>query len=175
MFLLYIATGVASMALFGQATGVAEGTAAKLASIAQHPTAVGLAAVLGLFTFLDAVVLAVALYALTRDQDRDIARLALCCRAGEGAIGAVSAVSTLGLLSAATASSTAAGLDAAAAQALGGLLLKAGGGYSTAAAFCFAVGSALYSYLSTWHRRLHLSPAGTSSRQNAPASVSTAA
>ncbi len=135
------------MVLFGQATSGAEGTATTLASIARHPTTVGLIAVLGLLTFVEAVVLAVALYALTRDQDPDIAMLALCCRVGEGVIAAISAVSTLGLLSAATASAAAAGPNAAAAQALGALLLKAGGGYTLAGATCFAVGSTLYSYL----------------------------
>jgi hypothetical protein len=58
-------------------------------------------------------------------------------------IGAISAVSTLGLLSVAMASTAAAGPDAAAVHALGDLLLKAGGGYTLAGATCFAVGSTL--------------------------------
>lgn len=147
MFLFYIATGVTSMVLFNRATGGAEGTAATLASIAQHATMVRLTAVLTLLTFVDAVVLAVALYALTRDQDRDLALLALCCRVGEGVVSAVATVATLQLLSVATASTAAAAQDAAAAQALGGVLLKVGGGYTLAGATCFAVGSTLYSYL----------------------------
>ncbi len=147
MLLFYIATGVASTVLFGKATNGAEGTATTLASLAQHATIVGVIVVLGVLTFVDAVVLAVALYALTRDQDRDIAVLALCCRVGEGVIGAMSAVSTLGLLSVARASTSAAGADAAATQELGALLLKAGGGYTLVAATCFAMGSMLYSYL----------------------------
>ncbi len=36
MFLFYIATGLTSLALFNRATGGAEGTAAQLASLAQH-------------------------------------------------------------------------------------------------------------------------------------------
>jgi hypothetical protein len=146
MFLFYIATGVASMVLFGQATS-GEGTAAKLASIARHATTVRLTVVLTLLTFVVAVVLAVTLYALTRDQDPDLAVMALCCRVGEGVIAAVSTVRTLGLLSVATASTAAAGPDAAAAIALGGLLLKMGGWAGIIAASCFAVGSTLYSYL----------------------------
>jgi hypothetical protein len=71
----------------------------------------------------------------------------LCCRVGEGVIAAVSTVRTLGLLSVATASTAAAGPDAAAAIALGGLLLKMGGWAGIIAASCFAVGSTLYSYL----------------------------
>ena len=147
MFLLYIATGVAGMVLFSQATSGAEGTVAKLASISQHVTIVRLTVVLGVLTFMAAVTLAATLYALTRDQDRDLALLALCCRVGEGVIGAISAISTLELLSVATASGSAAGPDAAAVHALGDLLLKAGGGYTLVGATCFAVGSTLYSYL----------------------------
>jgi Domain of unknown function (DUF4386) len=147
MFLFYIATGIASMVLFGQATSGAEGTAATLASIARHATLVRLTVMLTLLTFVDAVVLGVALYALTRDQDRDLAVMALSCRVSEGVIAAISTVRILGLLSLATASTAAAGLDAAAAVALGGLLLKMGGWSSLIAATCFAVGSTLYSYL----------------------------
>jgi hypothetical protein len=146
MFLFYIATGIANMVLFGQATSGADGTAATLASMAQHATAMHLAAVLQLLTFVDAVVLAVALYALTREQDPDLAVLALCFCASEGVIAAVSTVRTLGLLSVATASTAAAAPDAAA-NALGALLLNQGGGYTLVAATCFAVGSTLYSYL----------------------------
>src|SRR5439155_9692488 len=86
------------------------------------------------------------LYALTRDVDRDIALLALCCRVTEGVIGAMAAVRNLGQLSFAIAS-TGAGAPDATAQALGTLLLKEGGGYTLIAATCFAVGSTLYSYL----------------------------
>jgi Domain of unknown function (DUF4386) len=147
MFLFYIATGVASMVVFNQATSGAEGTAAKLASIAQHAPLVRLTAVLTLLTFVDAVVLAVALYALTRDQDRDLAVLALSFRVSEGVIAAIATVRTLGLLSVATASAGAAAPDAAAAIALGALLLKAGGLFTNIAATAFAIGSTLYSYL----------------------------
>ena len=147
MFLFYIATGITSMVLFRQATSGAEGSAATLASLAQHATTVRLTAVLTLLTFFDAVVLAVALYALTRDQDPDLAVLALCFRVSEGVIGAVSTVRTLGLLSVATASAAAAAPDAAAAHALGALLLQQDGSGTLIAATCFAVGSTLYSYL----------------------------
>ena len=147
MFLLYIAAGIGSSVLFNQATRGAEGIAATLASIAQHETLVRLTAVLTLLTFLIAVVLAVALYALTREEDSDLAVMALCCRVSEGVINAVATVRTLGLLAVATASTAAAAPDAAATQALGALLLKQGGQYTLIGATCFAVGSTLYSYL----------------------------
>lgn len=147
MFLLYIAVGITSMVLFRQAAGGAEGTAATLASLAQHATTVRLTAFLSLLTFFIAVMLGVTLYALTRDQDRDLAVLALCCRATEGVIGATAAASTLDLLSVATASTATPAPDAAAVQALGGLMLHQGDSGTIIAATCFAVGSTLFSYL----------------------------
>ena len=147
MFLFYIATGIASMVLFGQATSGADGTAATLASIAQHATTVRLTVLLTLLQFVDALVLAVALYALTRDEDPDLAVMALCFRASEGVIGAVAAVRTLELLSVATASTAPVAPDAAAAIALGALLLKAGGSFANVGATAFALGSTLYCYL----------------------------
>jgi len=135
------------MILFGKATGSAKGTAAKLAGIAQHAMLVRLTVVLTLLTFVYAVVLGVTLYALTRDEDRDLAMIALSCRVGEGVIGAVSGVRTLGLLSLATASTAVTAADTAATNALGDLLLKQGGGSTLIGATCFAVASTLFSYL----------------------------
>ena len=147
-FLLYIAVGITSMVLSGQATSGAEGTAAKLASLAQHASLVRVDILLTLLCAACALVLGVTLYALTRDQDRDLAVMALCCRVGEGVvIAAIATVGTLALLSVATASTAAAGPDAAAAQALGALLLKMGDWTGLIAATCFAVGSTLFSYL----------------------------
>jgi uncharacterized protein DUF4386 len=145
-FLAYIATGIASMFLFSQ---VAAGptAAAKLASIAQHATAVRLTAVLTLLTFFEAIVLGVTLFALTHEEDHDLAVLGLCCRVGEGVLGAASAVSTMRLLPVAAASAMSAAPDAAAATALGASLLSQGGSSTAIGATCFAVGSTLFSYL----------------------------
>jgi Domain of unknown function (DUF4386) len=145
-FLAYIATGIASMVLFGQAAAGAN-AAARLASIAQHATVVRLTAVLTLLTFFEAVVLGVTLYALTREEDLELAVLALCCRVGEGVLGAASAAGTMQLLSVAEASATSAAPEAAAATALGASLLSQGGLSSAIGAPCFAVGSTLFSYL----------------------------
>ena len=142
-FLFYIATGITHLVLFNEATGGAEGTAATLASIAQHASLVRVTIVLALLDAVCALVLAVTLYALTRDVDPDLAILALCFRVGEGVIIAIGTASTVGLLSIATGVAT---LDAAAANASGVLLLKMVG-LGTIAAICFAVGSTLYSYL----------------------------
>jgi hypothetical protein len=142
-FLLYIVTGIASMVLFNQASHGDE-TAARLASIAQHATLVRVTALLTWLQFLYAVALGVTLYALTRDEDRDLALVATGCRFTEGVIAAMAAGSRLDLLSVATASTTAAGPDIAATRTLGDMLMGGGG---TVAALCFAIGSLIYSYL----------------------------
>jgi ABC-type xylose transport system permease subunit len=81
-FLFYIVAGIASMVLFSQATGGQE-IAAKLASIAHHVLQLRLTIVLGLLQAVSAIVLAVTLHAITRDQDSDLAMLALIFRVGE--------------------------------------------------------------------------------------------
>jgi hypothetical protein len=145
MFLLYIAMGITAMILFSPVDS-AVGTGAKLAAIAEHAPRVRIVIVLSQLMIVDALVLAVALYALTRDQDPDLAVLALAFRVAEGVIGAVFLVGTLGLLWLSTAS-VAAAPDAAAANALGALLLKAEGWSPIIGAFPFAVGSTLYCWL----------------------------
>lgn len=146
MFLLYIATGITQMVLFNQATRGSEETAATLASIAQHASLVEVTVLLALLQAVYAMVLGVTLYALTRDQDHDLALLAMSFRVGEGVINAVSIARTLALLSIATVPIGAATRDPAAANALGALLLRMGS-LGTIAAFCFAVASTLFSYL----------------------------
>jgi hypothetical protein len=141
-FLFYIAAGITSLVLFGGATG-GEGIAAKLAGIAQHASQVRITVVLDLLQCFSALVLAVTLYAITREQDPDLAMLALTCRVGEGVIGAIGIPSTLGLLWLATAPGASAP-DTAAAHSLGGYLLR--GNVALTATF-FAVGSTLFSYL----------------------------
>jgi hypothetical protein len=116
--------------------------------MAQHATTVRLTVLLTLCGFVSAVVIAVTIYALTRDEDRDLALLAMCFRLTEGVIAAIASVRSLELLAIATAAGTAvAASDAAATNALGGLLLQQGGLTAGIAAFCFVMGSTLYSYL----------------------------
>jgi hypothetical protein len=144
-FLLYIAAGIAGMVLLGRATK-GEGIAAKLASIAQHTMDVRVAIVLVLLTCFAALVLAVTLYRITRDEDPDLAMLALTCRVGEGVLGAIFILATLGLLWLGTAAGAIAP-DATAANALGAFLFKVQGWNTIISATFFAVGSALFSYL----------------------------
>ncbi len=141
-FLFYIAVAFPSMVLLNRATS-GEGTAAKLASIAQHATDVRIAVVLVLLGCFAALVLAVTLYAITREQDPDIAMLAMICRVGEGVISGISIPETLGLLWLATATGPDAP-EAGTARTLGAYLLR--GDMALTATF-FAVGSTLFSYL----------------------------
>ena len=132
------------MVFFGRATG-AEGIAAKLTGIAQHVTDVRVAFLLGLVSCFAALVLAVTLYAITREQDPDLAMLALTCRVAEGVVGA-GIPTVLGLLWLATATGANAP-EAGATQALGAFLLKVGGWQSLISATFFAVGSTFFSWL----------------------------
>jgi hypothetical protein len=141
-FLAYIAAGIASLVLFGRATS-GEGIAAKLAGIAQHTTDVRVVIVLDLLQCFSALVLAVTLYAITREQDPDLAMLGMTCRVGEGVLGATGIPSTLALLWLATVTGADAP-DTGAAHALGAYLLQ--GSVALTATF-FAVGSTLFSYL----------------------------
>jgi hypothetical protein len=144
-FLLYIALGIAVMILSARATN-AQGIAARLAGIAQRASDVRVIIVLSLLTGFAALVLGVSLYAITRDEDPDLAMLALTCRVCEGVLGAIP-VATLGLLWLATGRAGDDAPDAAVANTLGAFLLEVGGWKTIIAATFFAVGSTLFSWL----------------------------
>jgi hypothetical protein len=148
-FLLYIVAGISSLILFAKATGGVSGTAARLASIAQHAPLVRVTVLLSLITFMCAVVLGVTLYALTREEDRDLALIALCCRAIEGALAAASIRASFQLLALATASTAAAAnaADVAAVNAQASLMLNQGAWTGSASVMCFVIGSTIFSYL----------------------------
>ena len=94
-----------------------------------------------LLIFIIALGLAVSLYALTRNQDRDLARFALLCRVGESLFAAVGPVLILG---SAWASAQAAQGDA---TALGELIDKTQDWNASIAATLFATGSTIFCYL----------------------------
>ncbi len=144
-FLFYIAAGVTGMILGGKAAA-GEGVAAKLASIAQHVPLMRLVVLLELLCCFAAIVLAVTLYAITRDVDPDLALMVLVCRTVEGVIGAISLQRGLGKMWLATA----AGADApgpAARDALTASLMELPGWSAPLAAMFFAVGSTFFTYL----------------------------
>jgi hypothetical protein len=143
MYLLYIALALPAMILAGKAKA-GDGTAAKLASIAAHAAEMHITILLDVFTAFVAIALAVGLYGVTRDEDHELAVLAMCCRVGEGLINAIAGVGGLALLRLATASGADAP-DAAGAQAVGAYLLKQN--WSTIGAILFAWGSSIFSWL----------------------------
>ena len=145
-FLLYIVFGITQMVISGRASG-GEGTAARLASMAQHTTDLRVSAVLGLLTGFVALALAVALYCLTRDQDRDLALLALVCRVGEGLMAGVYLPITMGLLLAVAPAAAGDAPEAAAANLLGSFLMSVRRWVPVSAAAYFAVGSMLFCWL----------------------------
>jgi len=145
-FLLYIATGIVIMILSGQANG-GPGTAGKLVGIAHHLLQVRLNIVLGLLSILYALVLGATLCSLTRDIDADLALLALCCRAGEGVVGAISTLATLGLMSLSTSAAGASSASPSITTALAEFLFRIQGWNTVIAATFFAAGSTLFCWL----------------------------
>src|SRR5213592_2359141 len=141
-YLLYIAVAFPSMLLSDRATAGSD-IAAKVVTIAQHAADIRLTVVLSMVGGFCALVLAVTLYAITREQDRDLAMLGLTCRVAEGVVGAASVPTTLGLLAVAMATGTSA-LDPAAIGALGTFVLSQT--WLIGATF-FAVGSTIFSWL----------------------------
>ena len=139
-FLFYIAVGITQMVLSGPTQ--ADDTAARLALIARHAWRMRLNIVLTLVICATAVVLATALYAITRDQDRNVAVLGLSFRVGEGVLAALGALTSLGVLWLAT--------DVAqvpATATLAELLLQLQAWNVTIIATFFALGSTAFSWL----------------------------
>src|SRR5450432_660156 len=95
--LFYMAAGATVVYLMNLATD-AEGTAATLSRIAGHSSAVRIAIILEILECFSALVLAVTLYWITRDENHELSMLALVCRVGEGVLGAIGIPHTMGLL-----------------------------------------------------------------------------
>ena len=144
--LFYMAIGVTVMILMNRATN-AEATAAILARIAEHASDVRVAVLLELLECFSAVVLAVVLYWITRDEGHELAMLAMICRVSEGVLGAVGLRNTLGLLWLATAGAGAGGPDVATANRLGDYLLMPSQSAVNIGGLFFAVGSMIFSCL----------------------------
>ena len=141
--LLYIVVVIAGTLLFARTTG-GSGVAAQLASVAAHAAEVRVAYLLGLSACFAAVILGVTLYAITREQDPDLAMLALICRVAEGVIGALFITMALARLWLATATDQDVP-DPDATRALAAFLFKAAA-WNPSTTF-FAIGSTLFSWL----------------------------
>jgi len=140
-FLLYIAAGIAGMILGGKAAA-GEGLTAKLASIAQHVSMFRASILAELVACLCALVLAVTLWAITRDVDPDLAMMVLVARATEGIAGAAALPKSVEKLWLATSPP-----DPAAAGAIGAMLFTLPGRTAQVCATLFAIGSTIFCYL----------------------------
>src|SRR3954469_7844108 len=141
-YLFYIAVAFPDMLIFGRATR-GNGITAQLATMAQHAGDLRLSAVLSLLSGLCAIVLGVTLHAITRDEDPDLALLAMMCRVGEGLTAFVAIPVTLGLAWIAT-SAVGDGANAGAIQTLASFLLQRD---PLIPAWLFSVGSTIFCWL----------------------------
>jgi len=148
-FLVYIAVSLAGMFLAGSASR-GDGDAARLANMAAHAGALRLALLFDLVGCFCALVLAVTLWALTREVDRDLALLAAACRIGEGVTGALSLPRGAARLWLAT---QAGALDPAASGALAAVLLRLPSWSMEIGATLFSVGSLVFAWL-LWRGRM---------------------
>jgi hypothetical protein len=144
-YLFYAAIGVCLELLMHQARGV-DGDAAELARIGQYATNVRLTILITLLECLSALVLAVTLYGITRDEDHELAMLGLVCRVAEGVLGSLNIPSYLGLLWLAKAGGGTGAPDIPTTNALRTFLLMPVPSVPIGAIF-FAVGSTIFSYL----------------------------
>ena len=143
-FIVYIAVGITGSVLYARGTSGAT-MAGKLASVPGHLAEIRVSLLLTILSAICALVLAVTLYGVTRDEDHEVAMFGLVCRAGEGILG-IFTVTTLGMLWLGTASGPGAP-DAAMAPALATLLGKFGAWKATTCAFLFALGSTAFAWL----------------------------
>lgn len=86
-YLVYIVAGLSAMAIFGRAAR-GDTVGAVLASVAQHPTQIGIAYLLSAVMAFSAIALGITHLALTRDEDADLAMFGMVCRVAEGVVGA---------------------------------------------------------------------------------------
>jgi hypothetical protein len=143
-FLAYIALGISQMVL-GRSTSSAD-ISKQLVLIAGHVMEARVNVLLSIVIGFVALSLGVALYALTRDEDRDIALIALVCRIGEGMLG-IFPLTGLAMLWLATSTTGSPSLDPAAGTTLATFLVALAGWKVTMCATLFAAGSLLFCYL----------------------------
>ena len=140
-YLLYIGVAFPAMLLNSRSTAGSD-VPAQLANLANHASDLRTELVLTLLGVFCALILAVTLYGVTRDEDNELAMFGLVCRVGEGILSAI-LLGTNGLLWLAIATGADAP-DATTAKAIGTLLLKVGSWQTASAATLFAVGSTAF-------------------------------
>jgi Domain of unknown function (DUF4386) len=144
-YLFYAAIGIFGDLLMRRALG-GGGDAATLARFIEYTTYVRIDILIKVLEAFSAFVLAVTLYGITRDEDHELAMLALVCRVAEGVLGALSIPSYLGLVWLAKAGIGPGALDSSTTNALRTFLLMPVPSVPLGTIF-FAVGSTIFSYL----------------------------
>jgi hypothetical protein len=145
-FLFLIAVDLTSGFVMGgvRTTG---GIGDRLTSTAQHVGAVRISILLSIVAGLTTLVLAGMLYAIVAREDRNLAILALSCRAVEAGLYAVGILRALALLFLSHGYADAAPADASSIRVVADLVVKLGPMNSNVAAIFFAAGSTLFAYL----------------------------
>jgi len=123
-----------------------EGDAATLARFGEYAADVRIDVLIKVLEVFSALVLAVTLYGITRDEDHELAMLALVCRVAEGVFLALSIPSYLGLVWLAKAGVGPGALDSSTTNALRTFMLMPVPSVPLSTIF-FAVGSTIFSYL----------------------------
>jgi hypothetical protein len=152
-FLLYIAIGLTSMYLSTAMVSGAETTQLKLAGIVENKFLAQLNIICTLLAALCALVLAITIYRLTEDIDRELAIMALCCRVAEAVVIVIATMILVATISIAdTVTGTPMGDPAF--LAIAEVIFKIEGHTGLLAGVCFALGSTVYCYLFLITRRL---------------------
>jgi hypothetical protein len=144
-YLFYTAIALCADLLMHHARSI-DGDAAKLARIGEYATDVRLTILLRLLECFSALVLAVALYGITRDEDHELAVLALACRVAEGVVGSLGIPDYWRLLWLAKAGVGTVAADISTTNAMRAFLMMPSPSVPIGAIF-FAVGSTIFSYL----------------------------
>ena len=144
-FLFYSAIGICGDLLMRRVFGV-EGGAATLARFGEYAADVRIDVLIKVLEVFSAVVLAVTLYGITRDEDHELAMLALVCRVVEGICLSLTIPSYLGLVWLAKAGVGPGALDSSTTNALRTFMLMPVPSVPLSTIF-FAVGSTIFSYL----------------------------
>ena len=174
-YLFYAAIGICGDLLMHHAFGGAD-DATTLARFGEYATEVRIDILIKLLEALSALVLAVTLYGITRDEDHELAMLGMVCRVAEGVLGTLSIQSYLGLVWLAKAGAGPGSLDLSTTNALRTFLLMPVPSVPVGTVF-FAVGSTILSYLllrgrmvPVWIAWLSLFASGAARGGTAPAS-----
>jgi hypothetical protein len=144
-FLFYAAIGICGDLLMHNAFGGAD-DATTLARFGEYATEARIDILIKLLEALSALVLAVTLYGITRDEDHELAMLGMVCRVAEGVLGTLSIQSYLGMVWLAKAGAGPGALDLSTTNALRTFLLMPVPSVPVGTVF-FAVGSTIFSYL----------------------------